>query len=78
MAKKPRAKLEPEKRSAFEYVKAVRDADGDLRFEYKLRGNVACCMGHDENVSGWSDRDIVKLACALLECEPKDVSVENE
>ena len=76
-SKKVLPKREP-KKSGYEYVRAIRDADGSLRFEYKMHGNSACVLGHDEDVSEWSERDIVKLACALLDANPEDVRVENE
>ena len=82
MAKK---KLKPKKESrkvpkeqGYEYVRAIRDAEGNLRWEYKMHGNIANRMAHDCDVSEWSDEDVVKLTCSMLDAKPEEVEVQHE
>ena len=69
-------KAEPEE--GYEYVRAIVDCEGELVIEYKLRRNMACRLGHDENVGSWSDAEIVKLVCDLIEAKPGEVEVQRE
>lgn len=57
-----------------EPVRAVtRDADGNLKLEYKLNGNPRPgYQDHDENVGTWSDRDVEKLVRRLLDIDAGD------
>ena len=51
----------------YEYVKAIVE-DGELRWEWRLVGSsVRGRLAHDENVTGWSDRDIMTVTCLMLD-----------
>ena len=55
----------------YEYVKAT-VCCGELTWKYKITGSdVLGSMGHDEDVSEWSDREIINLTAAMLDV-PKD------
>lgn len=57
------------------YVRANVQLDGELVFEYKLVGKPAQRMKHDENVSGWSEKDIEDLTRRILDVD-KHIKVE--
>jgi hypothetical protein len=59
----------------YKYVKAT-VSDGELSLEYRLEGALVTGRdGHDEDVSGWTDREIVNLACGMLGIEDADRDV---
>lgn len=58
----------------YEYIRAIVDG-ADLRWQYKLsEAAVAGHMDHDEDVSGWSKRDIENLTVSMLDVTPDDRS----
>ena len=51
----------------FEYVTAIRDAEGNLRWESKLEESQAVSqMKHDDDVSNYSDEDVIDLTMGML------------
>ena len=59
----------------YKYVRAIADC-GDLRWEYQLAdSDVLGRMSHDEDVSDWSDDDIIHVTRAMLDV-PESVPVE--
>ena len=50
----------------YEYVKAIVEC-GELRLEYRLVGSsVVGRDRHDDDVSEWSDTEIIDVVCSLL------------
>jgi hypothetical protein len=50
----------------FEYVRAIVDC-GTLRWEYKLIDSFHTGrMEHDEDVTEWTEQDIIDLTCRML------------
>ena len=66
---------EPEE---FLYCRAIVDGEGGVRWEYCLAGNNPGRMAHDEDVSGWTDEEIVALTVAMLAADPGRVEVIHE
>lgn len=66
MAKKAKGRRKPAKKESFEYVRAVKNSAGYLRFEYKLHGNIAARIGHDEDAINFSKEDIINCAASVL------------
>lgn len=64
-----------EKKTGYEYVRAIRDAEGNLRWEYKLHGNISARMSHDDDVSEYSEQDIVRLTASMLSVEEHEIGV---
>lgn len=62
----------------YEYCRAICDAEGNLRWEYKLVGSRANVMSHDEYVSEWTNREIVALTTQMLGVPEEMVEVEDE
>lgn len=57
----------------YEYVKAIRDLDGNLRWEAKLKGASAVeRLRHDEDVADFSNHDLRKLTRLMLSIETDD------
>ena len=51
----------------YEYVKAIVEDGGQLRWQHKVFGSEAVGrMRHDESVEGWSDEAIIELTCSML------------
>lgn len=72
MAKKPK----PDPKLDYpNFCKAFVD-DGSLHWEYRVGNNHAVGrQGHDEDVSGWTESDIIKLSRQMLGLN-EDASVE--
>lgn len=73
MAKKSQRKTTT--KGQYEFIKAIVSGNS-LRWEYKLAGNrVVGRQSHDEDVSNWSEREILDLTYQILDVsEPeKDV-----
>ena len=50
----------------YDYIRAIVD-DGELRMEYQVKGlEVAGSDCHEENVTGWSDDDIIECVAMTL------------
>lgn len=65
--KKPKSGAKPDSGyPRYLYVRAVLDGCGSLRWEYQLPGGPAVRMSHDENVSAWTDAEIVRLTRDML------------
>lgn len=57
------------KKSGYEWIKAT-ITDGSVTFTYQVPDlSTPGRMGHDENVSTWSDDDIRSLGCSLLDID---------
>lgn len=57
------------KEKKYEYVKARVDC-GELCWEYKLIGSyIVGRMAHDEDVSDWSENQIVDVTCLMLDVD---------
>ena len=51
----------------YEYVNAI-ICCGELRWKYKVEGcDVSGSMPHDEDVSDWTDEEIIDLTCNMLD-----------
>jgi hypothetical protein len=62
-------KKKPTEKEKYEYIRAIVDC-GELRWEYKMVGSeVIGRMAHDEDVSQWSDEEIIDVTCAMLDVE---------
>ena len=56
----------------YEFIKAFVE-DGQLRWEYRVKGSAKVGrMSHDEDVSDFSDKDIVSLTRNMLDVEDDD------
>lgn len=52
----------------YEYARGVVE-DGALTIVYKMPGRSEQHMAHDEDVTGWSDRDVARTVRAMLDLD---------
>lgn len=53
----------------YEYIKAIVDC-GELRWEYKVKGGLCPgSMHHEEDVSEYTEEQIIDLTCEVLTVE---------
>lgn len=61
------------KKETYQYVIArVEEEDGRLIWEYRVFGSEVSFLRHDEDVSGWTDREVIKLTKAMLNIDADD------
>lgn len=69
------AKKRPKVKEKYAYVRAIVDC-GSLRWEYQIEGSaVAGHMNHDEDVSDWSQDDVIRCTRSMLSLD-QDEKVE--
>jgi hypothetical protein len=66
------AKKEQKNPDHYEYIRATIE-DGQLRWRYRLNNaNVEGSDTHDEDVSSWTDREIIELTKTVMTIESDD------
>jgi hypothetical protein len=72
----------PDDSDEYEFITATRSADGDLSWSYRAKGSDRPgSQAHDEDVSEWSDEDIIELTMTTLgvpEHQRDLIKIEND